>query len=122
MLIPFGDADLSTWGALIGSVGFPTVIGFYLVYKGIPEIISKFITEQKETRAHYDEKSEKRTIENSAALAVVIGHCEKESMRHDDRARSDMALVSKSMEAHGEVLEEVRDELRSLRATRANNA
>ncbi len=111
-----GQGEVAAWTGIIGTVaniGFSGLVGWYLLTKGIPKIQEEFSKALENQQAHFDKTEQQRRDENAKALQAVVQHCESESKRRDDIARYEMAIVNKSIVDVGEVMEEVRDELRA---------
>lgn len=113
MLAQATDAIWPGLSTLI-NLGFSGVVAWYLLTKALPKIQDAYLAEIKEMRTHSDTREEKAATEHKKALDVVLEHCEKENVRHDEAKKVEMAIMTKAMEDNGLVMEQTRTVLSSV--------
>lgn len=133
--------EIAGWASIIASVtnvGFAISVAIYLLVIHGPKQLSAFEKAIAAERERADarelrreqESKEKITMmvtENRSALDKLISHSEKEldkvvqhCERESTRRDSTMGVIDKSLTNVGEVLEEVRDELREIKSGKVN--
>lgn len=121
--------DGAIWPGIstIVNIGFSGVVAWYLLTKALPKMQEAFLADIEKISQRYDAREEEgkkeserregdRRSEAREAIKVVIEHCDKESMRHDDVLKVNLNLVTQAVSDQREVLEEVRDVLRDFRS------
>lgn len=116
MLFAQAGTEIVAWTSVVTSVvnmGFSALVAWYLLTKSLPTMQEKFSASLKEEREIFMAAELRRTSDSKEKLAAVFTHCERESARRDTILSSEMSIVNKSLGDVGEVMEEVRDYLRT---------
>jgi len=122
VLLAQAVTEAASWAAVVASVanvGFAVTTAIYLMLYGIPRLQLTFEKAINEERSRADQRELRReadskeklvalTTDSKERLGEVLRHCERECLRRD----ATMTVIDKSLTNVGEVLEEVRDELR----------
>lgn len=133
----------ANWIGLLSSavnVGFSVVVGIYLLTKAIPQMQADhskaltaereaflgelrqkradFIGEIKAIKAEFLAEEKDRRADYKETVKSILDHCIRENSHRDEMVKNEMQAVVGALREQGEVMEEVRDVLRDIRATK----
>ncbi len=110
--------DTNQWASIAGAVvnvGFSVVVGWYLLTKALPQMQSDFVKALSEQRSELSGMEKDRRTEGKEALAAVLAHCERESVRHAALLKEQAVEHAEAIKDNRETMEEVRDALKDVR-------
>src|SRR5438132_14432051 len=112
-------SDYAAVVAALTNIGFSAAVAIYMIVYGLPKLQATFEKAILDERERADARELRKEViareeiqllaaDSKDKLAEVLRHCEREAARRDVT----LLVVDKSLVNVGEVLEEVRDELR----------